>query len=74
MPRPEEEAPAARAVAAAAAAAEDLEPERPEECFGTPVVLDIDALRLGIFVPGGSGFFLGGAMVSFQQRAINADE
>jgi hypothetical protein len=61
-------------VAAAAAAAEDLEPERPEECFGTPVVLDIDALRVGIFAPGGSGFFLGGAMVSLQQRAINAGE
>ena len=62
-------APAARAVAAAAAAAEDLDAERPEECFGAPVVLDMEGLRRGGFVPGGNGFFLGGAMVSSREKS-----
>ena len=67
LPLPEDEIPAARAVAAAAAAAtEDLDAERPDECFGAPVVLDMEALREGGFAPGGSGFFLGGAMISPQ--------
>ena len=51
--------PSARAVAAAAAAA-DFEDGR--ECLCIPLVLEREGLRGAGLVPGGNGFFLGGAM------------
>jgi hypothetical protein len=51
------------AARAAAAAADDFnEPERDVECLCTPPVLDMEALRGAGLAPGGSGFFLGGAI------------
>lgn len=63
----EEDVPAARDVtAAAAAAADDFEAER--GCLCVPLVLDTEGLRGAGLVPGGSGFFLGGAIFKQKKR------